>query len=1076
MKCLFSILLSVLGISLIRSAPVGMEEGFQQPPPQTQPWCYWYWISDNISKEGITKDLEAMKRFGIGEALIGNIFQDNQPVGPVKVLSEEWWSHIEHAIREGGRIGVNIGLFNCPGWSQSGGPWIRPEHSMRHVMSSEIRVKGPMKFKDKLPVPGEHPQDIAVLAFPAPRHDGDRFESLSPKLQSRPALRDAAKLVDGNPDTVVEFPPGVRKAPVSIDLELAADLTARTLRIFPSADAFGADAELQAEQEGKEWKTIVKFKCDRSNPAVGVGPNPRGPVTVSFPPTTSRKFRLVFANFFGRTPKLSLSEIELSSRAMLPSYIEKQLGKMHPTPLPLWDAYVWPSPAEPDDASLVVPEKGVVDISSHLKDGILEWDVPAGDWVILRNCMIPTGMTNAPSSPEGRGLEVDKMNRELAQKHFEAFVGQLLKRMPASGRKALTRVVADSYEMGSQNWTDGFGESFQQTYGYDPKPWLPVLSGRIVGSAARSERFLWDLRRLVADRVATDYVGGLQESSRKHGLGLWLENYGHWGFPGEFLKYGSHSDRIGGEFWVTGDLGSVECRAASSCANTYGKPFVSAESFTGGPAFQNSPSALKARGDWSFCEGVNHAVMHVYIHQPSETKIPGINAPWGTEFNRHNTWFEQGREWMDYQRRCAWMLQQGWRVADVAYFIGEDAPKMTGIRTPALPAGRDFDYINAEVIERDLSVKDGMLVLPHGVQYKLLVLPPEDTMRPALLKKIQQLVLAGATVVGKPPVASPSMKDYPACDEEVRRLSFAIWGDADVSKPGELNLGKGRVIWGKELAEVFNKDGFPQDVAYPVAAADAKFLHTHRASKEADIYFISNQKSRMEKVTCAFRITGMQPELWDPVTGTHRALTDYRDQDGVTLVPLMFDAAQSWFVVFRKPVTAKESSLPNFPELKTVQTLEGSWQVGFNQKRGGPGVVGFDALVDWISRPEEGIKFYSGTAVYRKRFKVDESSLQAGNLYLDLGIVRDLASVRLNGKDLGTVWTAPWRLDIHGIAKAGDNELEIAVTNPWNNRLVGDDKLPADKRITSISLRTVKDTSPLLSAGLLGPVTIQSAP
>jgi len=305
MKCLFSILLSVLGISLIHSAPAGIEEGFQQPPAQTQPWCYWYWISDNISKEGITKDLEAMKRFGIGEALIGNIFQDNQPVGPVKVLSEEWWSHIEHAIREGGRIGVNIGLFNCPGWSQSGGPWIKPEHSMRHVMSSEIRVKGPVKFKDKLPAPGDHTQDIAVLAFPAPRHDGDRFEALSPKLQSRPALRDAAKLVDGNPATVVEFPPGIRKAPVRIEMELAADLTARTLRIFPSADAFGADAELQAEQEGKEWKTIVKFKCDRSNPAIGVGPNPRGPVTVSFPATTSRKFRLLFANFFGRTPKLS---------------------------------------------------------------------------------------------------------------------------------------------------------------------------------------------------------------------------------------------------------------------------------------------------------------------------------------------------------------------------------------------------------------------------------------------------------------------------------------------------------------------------------------------------------------------------------------------------------------------------------------------------------------------------------------------------------------------------------------------------------------------------------------------------
>jgi hypothetical protein len=536
----------------------------------------------------------------------------------------------------------------------------------------------------------------------------------------------------------------------------------------------------------------------------GVGFMPRGPVSVSFPATTAKKFRLAFTGIHTSVKRVSLAEIDLSGAARLESFVEKQLGKMHPTPLPRWDTYLWPTQAEPDAAGLIVPRKDVLDLTNRLSpDGTLSWEVPSGEWIVLRIGMSPTGMKNSPASAEGQGLEVDKMNRALAAYHFQSFIGAVLKRIPAPERQAFTRVVADSYEMGSQNWTDGFGEQFRERYGYDPTPWLPVLTGRLVGSADQSERFLWDLRRLVADRVATDYVGGLRDACRPHGLGLWLENYGHWGFPGEFLKYGAESDRIGGEYWVTGDLGSIECRAASSCANTYGKPFVSAEAFTGGPAFQNAPRALKARGDWSFCEGINHFVLHVYIHQPWEDRVPGVNAWFGTEFNRHNTWFEQSKTWIDYLRRSCWLLQQGYRVADVAYFIGEDAPKMTGVREPELPPGCDFDYINAEVIEKMLAVNDGILTLPHGTQYRLLVLPDLPTMRPEVLRKIRDLVKAGATVLGRPPSRSPSMENFPPCDEEVRRLAAELWGNENTRQPGERTVGKGRVVWGKSLEDVF---------------------------------------------------------------------------------------------------------------------------------------------------------------------------------------------------------------------------------------------------------------------------------
>ena len=620
-----------------------LDEGFVRPPDSTKPWCYWYWISDNVSKEGITRDLEAMARVGIGEALVGNIFLDDIPAGKTKVLTEEWWSLVEHAIREGGRVGVNIGMFNCPGWSQSGGPWIKPEQAMRYLASSETRVSGPAKFEQKLGKPKEQFQDLAVLAFPAPTGDADSLAARAARVTCTPAAAGVEKLMDGKRDTALAFPAGAGqgRTPFTIEIELAEPLTARSLALTPADGGWAAKGELQAAGEDGQFRSVKSFKFDRSNMAIGVGFMPRGPVTVSFPATAAKRFRVLFTGVSGRA---ALAELNLSSAARIESFVEKQLGKMHPTPLPMWDSYLWPAQAEVDAAKLAVAPREVVDLTSKLApDGTLRWEVPAGEWVILRTGMTPTGTRNSPASPEGQGLEVDKMNRDAAKLHFEAFIGQLLKRMPASERKAFKHVVADSYEMGSQNWTDGFSVTFRKRYGYDPTPWLPVLTGRVVGSQDESDRFLWDLRRLVADHVATDYVGGLRDLCHPHGLELWLENYGHWGFPAEFLQYGAQSDRIGGEFWVTGDLGSIECRAATSCANTYGKPVVSAEAFTGGPAFQTAPAGLKARGDWAFCEGINHFVLHVYIQQPWEDKVPGVNAWFGTEFNRHNTWFEPGK-------------------------------------------------------------------------------------------------------------------------------------------------------------------------------------------------------------------------------------------------------------------------------------------------------------------------------------------------------------------------------------------------------------------------------------------------
>jgi hypothetical protein len=889
---------SLLGSEPATDTATPLVQGFRRPPDETKPWVYWYWITDNISREGITRDLEAMARAGIGEALIGNIFLEDVQRGSVKALTDPWWGMVEHAIREGGRVGVNIGMFNCPGWSQSGGPWIKPEQAMRYLVSAERRVTGPAQFEQRLSVPKEPFQDVAVLAFPAPSSDADTAAGRSPKVTCTPAVESAPQLCDGNLKTVCPIGPSANqgRGSLAIDIDLAEALTARSLVLHPASAALAAQCELLAADDAGAFQCIRSFTLDRSNVEIHVGPMPYGPVVVSFPPVQSKRFRLRLTNVRGQG---GLAEIELSGAARLERFVEKQLGKMHPTPLPMWDTYLWPQQAEPDAPQLAVPPGEVVDLSDRLAaDGTLRWDVPPGEWVILRTGMTPTGTKNAPASPEGQGLEVDKMNRQAAEAHFDAFIGQLLKRMPASERTAFKHVVADSYEMGSQNWTDRFGEVFRERYGYDARRWLPVLTGRIVGTADQSNRFLWDLRRLVADRVAMDYVGGLREVCHRHGLKLWLENYGHWGFPAEFLQYGGQADHISGEFWATGELGSIELRAASSASHIYGMPITSAEAFTGGPFFVSTPWALKRRGDWAATEGINHFVLHVYIHQPSDERRPGVNAWFGTEFNRHNTWFESSGTWIEYLRRSHFLLQQGQNLADVAYFIGEDTPKMTGVRQPSLPAGYDFDYINAEVIEQSLGVEDGRFVLPDGTSYRLLVLPELDTMRPELLRKIRDLVAAGGAVLGPPPARSPSLQDYPACDEQVQKLAGEVWSNCDGQTVQQVRFGQGRVFRNMELAAVLADLKTPPDVS----GVDAKkILWTHRRASGTDLYFLSSQSDHPVSIAPVFRVAGQAPELWHADSGRIVRAAVFEAADGGVRVPLELGARGSVFVVFREP-------------------------------------------------------------------------------------------------------------------------------------------------------------------------------
>lgn len=1075
---LFLLLLSIGCSQILKAQSLNTESkvvlnelvnGFITPHESNNLWCYWYWINDDISKEGITKDLKAMKKAGIGAALIGNINPSGKD-GKVPMLSDNWWAHMVHAVVEGKRIGVDIGIFNCPGWSQSGGPWVDATKAMRYLTYSEVKVKGNQLITRVLEKPKTQFQDTHVLAFKSLKSEEKSISKIKTTIQSNLKTDNLNHLIDGDLETEVVYQ-FKKNEDLILNFDIKDLITARQITINPS-QPFKSEVKLFTIVNGKE--TLLKsFTFDRIKMDVNVGPVVKGALAISLPNVISKKFKLVLSNIQlpRRNKVFGIAEINISEAPVLQEYMEKQLGKMHPTPTPKWNTYLWNKQKEIPKKELYLGDKDVIDISDKLNDkGLLTWLAPKGDWTIMRFGMTPTGTKNSPSAPQGRGYEIDKMSSELAKYHFDNFVGELLKRLPEESKSAFKYVIADSYEMGSQNWTDDFEITFEKKYGYSPVKYLPVLSGRIVGSVEQSDRFLWDLRRAIADDVAYEYVGGLREASNKHNLKTWLENYGHWGFPSEFMMYGGQSDLISGEFWNEGTLGNIECKASSSTAHTYGKRITSAEAFTSSQkSYMRHPEMLKKRGDWSLTQGINHFVLHLYIQQPDDHRKPGMNAWFGTEFNRHNTWFSQANNYFDYLRRCQHLLQKGLYAADVCYFIGENTPIMTGGTDPAIPEGHSYDFINAEVILNRLSVKNGRFVLPDGMSYKVMVLPPFKSMRPEVLKKIEALVKQGGIILGQQPEQSPSLKNYPDSDKKVQKIAGKIWGGNYVNGKLKNNYGKGFVFDGYSLEALFEDINLRKDFNVD---EKAPVLWTHRKMADTDIYFISNQSDETITISPSFRVDkNLKPQLWDAVTGEIRDLLEYSVSESGIKVPLKFKKAQSWFVVFSSKTT-KNRYQTNFPKAKLIKTLNEPFIVDFKNKEIGPkAAVQFKTLTDWSTSLNDNIKYYSGTATYKTTFTVDNLPKE-GDFYLNLGALSVMAEVKLNGKALGGVWIAPYRLNITNVLKKGLNTLEIDVVNLWRNQLIKDKNRAKNEKYTWLVTDDIKKNEPLKTSGLLGPIVI----
>ena len=1132
-----TLLLISLAFALVSHvcAKPDLQTRFMTPPESARPWVYWYFMDGNMTREGLTADLEAMKTAGIG----GTIFLEvgiGIPRGPVEFMSPEWQSLFKHAVAEADRLGIEIAVGTGPGWCGSGGPWIKPDLSMQHTVASETVTNGPVRFD-------------AVLPRPQPRTPFFGMATLTPGLKA-------------------------------------------------------------------QWQTFYK------DVAVLAYPTPQGQARLADADEKALYYRAPYSSQPGVKPYL---------------------------PAPADHAVI---PAE----QCVATER-VLDLTSKLDaSGRLVWQVPPGNWTIMRFGRTLTGQTTRPAPEPGLGLESDKFAAAAIDAHLAAFTDKLLaaagkKRRPGRG---LTALHFDSWEMSSQNGSAAFLAEFRKRRGYDPLRYLPALTGRVVGSNEVSERFLWDVRQTAQELVIENHVGRIRDYAHKNGMYFSIEPYDL--NPCSDLELGSVADVPMCEFWSKGYgfPSEFSCFEAVSIAHTRGRPVVGAESFTALPGedWQQHPASMKAQGDWALCCGINRFTFHRFQHQPRLDQWPGMTmGPYGVCWDRTQTWWGMAGAYHTYLSRCQELLRQGLPVADILYLVPEGAPHVFHPPSSAtegeLPdrRGYNFDGCAPGALLERASVKKGRIVFPDGMSYRVLVLPRVDTMTPSLLKKIVQLADDGATVIGAPPRKSPSLSGFPKCDLEIAKLAerlrkkvLAADDKADEPLAGGNPLAQAKWIWypegqpgsaapvcsryfsrafivegaskiesarifmtadnafelsvngnsvgrgnnfhqvksfdvstlltpganvlriavdnggespnpagliGSLIVRFANKrtqtvvtdhdwncaltaqgelraamelGGFdmapwklrepapPLPELYPGFDATAQVLagagvppdfasdgsvrFSHRCDGDTDLYFIANREEATRDVTCRFRVTGKRPEWWNPNTGECRELPQFEERAGVTSVPLRLETLESGFVVFRQagsPAERRKSSVGsrNIQNLRTVLELAGPWEVAFDPKWLGSEVGGqksevgaytFENLQDWAQRPEPGIKYYSGTAVYRTSFDVADSRLATPDaaFFLDLGNVKNMASVTLNGKALGTVWCSPWRVRIpDGVLHERGNALEVTVANLWINRLIGDAGLPQEKRLTQTTRNPYKPDAPLHSSGLLGPVTIQ---
>jgi hypothetical protein len=1092
-----------------------LEQGFRNPPASARPRVWWHWMNGNITKDGIRKDLEWMKRVGIGGMQNFDANQSTPQIVSRRLvyMTPEWQDAFHYAALLANQLGLEMAIASSPGWSETGGPWVKPEDAMKKLVWSETLASSAVPFTGRLPKPSDvsgpyqdlpavessllnagtnqrqrpnYYQDVAVLAYPVT----GSTELPTPRITTGDGKAvDAAPLMDGNLQTTVSIPSGTRDKPATLVLHYDQPQTVRALTLFvpgsgPTAISPGMRPRFEASDDGQEWRHID----DLAASAV--------PTTVSFNPVTARFFRIVFLSgnagaipeafssmpagldlsalmgIFGRAPYttgLRIAELRLSAEAKVNQFEAKAGFAIAP------DYYELDADTG-QDVTGAAPAT-VVDLTGHLKpDGSLDWTPPAGSWRIVRLGWSLTGKVNHPATDEATGLEVDKMDAAAVRRYLEHYLGMYRDAAGTGllGTQGVRAFLTDSTEVGAFNWTGSMISDFKRLRGYDPTPWLPALTGALIGSRRESDAFLYDFRRTIADLHAAAHYGTVAAVAHEHGLKVYGESLeGVRPTLGDDMSMRSHADYPMAAMWyMPSDRPPMstylnDMKGASSVAHIYGQNIAAAESMTSVLVpWATGPAELRHIIDLEFACGINRPVIHTSVHQPVDDKFPGLSLGiFGQYFTRHESWAEMAKPWIDYLARNAYLLQQGSNVADVAYFYGEEAPVGNLYAASPIadaPTRYAYDFINSDALVDQLSVVKGEIVSKGGARYRVLYLGGTSSkMTLPTLRHIAALAEAGATIVGAAPLGTPSLADRA---DEFRKLQAKLWSGAPVTI-----VGKGRVIAGKNIEAALAMVGAQPDLSYTKPQSDSEILFVHRRVSDGDIYYLDNRRNRREQIGASFRVTGKRPEIWRADTGSIKPVS-YRIEKGVTVVPLELEAEDSFFVVFRKPTKVLAATVAAATSSAPI-ALDGAWHVSFQAGRGAPAATTLATLGSLSEQSDPGVKYFSGIATYSKEFTLPAGIKPGAPLRLNLGKVGDLAEVRVNGRDVGTAWHAPYELDIGAAVKPGRNQLVIRVANLWVNRLVGDAQ-PGATKITYTSLPTYTAKAPLRPSGLIGPVTL----
>ena len=1111
---------SFLVLSVVSCLPVSAQQaddpllaGFENPPDSAKPRVWWHWMNGNITQEGIKLDLEWMHRVGIaGFQNFDAALQTPQVVDKrLAYMTPEWKEAFRYAIGLGDKLGMEMAIAGSPGWSETGGPWVPPSEGMKKYVWSETLLEGGKVFNGKLAHPPSNTgafQDMGIReAFgsppekPAPEFYRDaavvafRLPAVGPSADREPAKitssgegLDAAVLSDGDLVKTTDVPIPALGSESWIQFEYSLPCTVRAVTYVTKEPNFveelisgiaAPEKTLEASDDGQTFRRVASLSGGRAPEH-----------TISFEPVTAKYFRVTFKrnpapapptwaegidpSTFGPRPPVPaayhVAELLLLSEPRVNHFEEKAAF------VPEGDLYQYAT--SPIDKSLAVSKSDVVDLTSKMGgDGTLEWTPPDGKWIVLRIGYSLLGITNHPATQEATGLEVDKLDRRYVKNYFEKYLDSYKETVGANemGRKGIRYVINDSWEAGSQNWTDNMLAQFKKLRGYDATPWLPVLTGRIIESSEASDSFLWDFRETIADLIAYEHYGQLEETLHEWGMAHYGESHESGrAFVADGMEVKKFNEVPMSAMWTQRpgvnqpQYGyNADDRESASVAHIYGQNFAAAESMTAaaGP-WAWSPATLKATADQELLNGINRIVVHESAHQPLVGKAPGLTlGPFGQWFNRNDTWAEFAGPWVSYLARSSYMLQQGHFGADLLYFYGEDS-NLTAIfaqKAPEVPKGYGFDYINADALIHELNVEGGRITTKSGMRYQVIGLDPYSRhMSLPVLRAIHTLVEDGAVVAGQKPTDDPSLADDKV---EFEKLSSLLFGDGS----GLHKVGKGAVYAGSSLENVFVALQVKPDFTYS-GAKDAEIEFVHRKLASGDIYFVDNRGDREQTIRATFRVAGKAPELWRAETGQTEPVS-YEIADGRTTVPLKLEPWGTVFVVFRRPTSKTSYSTPEVSDTK-LTTIEGPWRLAFQPGRGAPDAITLDKFSDWSQSTDAGVKYFSGVGTYTKTLQASPEWFKKGSqLWIDLGDVKNLAAVTVNGKELGQVWHAPYRLDVTSSLRPGANEIKIEVVNAWVNRLIGDEQ-PGATRIAFTVVKPYKANSPLLPSGLLGPITV----